>query len=166
MYRRPLHEGLVCIERPPVWLKCRFSVSHQFLVTVLISGRICDVLQVEPRTKRPGAELSFVCGTPRRRGAAAYGVAYSAPMTARSTLLEVKSAGIGGSPFFFTRATPAVFGKKGQEGICMDLQGGRTPFDRFGHSGPSCGIFKDSTALLVRANPNQTRRDHLELHDF
>ena len=48
----------------------------------------------------------------------------------------------------------------------MDLQGGRTPFDRFGHSGPSCGIFKDSTALLVRANPNQTRRDHLELHDF
>ena len=47
----------------------------------------------------------------------------------------------------------------------MDLQGGRTPLDRFGHSGPSCGIFKDSTALLVRANPNQTRRDHLELHD-
>ena len=64
---------------------------HRDLVTVLNSGRICAVLQVEPRTKRPVRSSASSVELPRR-GAAAYGVACSAPMTARSTLLEVKSA--------------------------------------------------------------------------
>ena len=70
---RPLRESLESMGCPPDFADAAVR---------LVTPRSCNGvkqrthrvgLQVEPRTKRPGAELSFVCGTPRR-GAAAYGV--------------------------------------------------------------------------------------------
>ena len=79
LYGNPLYRLYTTGIQPPLLVPARLSRYTAHTAHTAIQPYTPYIIQ------RYTASLS-------RRGAAAYGVAYSAPMTARSTLLEVKSA--------------------------------------------------------------------------